>query len=627
MTEMERKTASRPTTIEDGEYVAEDDSIIGRAFVWSLVVIGLVVVVVIAAILLLRGGDEAEQIVLEKDPGAITGLERETASMPQVEFADSTSESGIDFTHLNGAVGERMLPETMGGGVAFLDVDGDSDQDLLLINGSSWPWDETPDQVQSSMLYRNDGSGHFSNVTSGSGLDVRLYGMGVACGDYDSDDDPDVYITTLGENKLFRNDGGTFTDVTASSGVGGAADDWSTSAGFFDYDNDGDLDLMVCNYIEWSRQIDLQLNFTLNGTDRAYGPPTYYTGSFCQLYRNDGDGAFTDVSRDAGLHVVNSETGMPVGKSLALAPIDFDADGDMDVVVANDTTQNFLLENKGDGTFVDIGAGSGVAFDGMGTSTGAMGIDSAFYRNDDDLAVGIGNFANEMTSFYVRQGGSSQFSDDSMIEGIGSPSRVALSFGLFFFDYDLDGRLDLLQANGHLEEEINELQPSQHYRQSAQLFWNAGPDARSTFSEVPDETSGDLSKPIVGRGAAYADIDSDGDLDVVLTQTGGAPLLLRNEQKLGHHWLRVKLIGAPGNRDAIGAWVELTVDGATQRRQVMPTRSYLSQVELPITFGLGEATSVDVLRVRWPDGTTQEVDVDQVDREMVVEQGVVRAPA
>jgi len=302
-----------------------------------------------------------------------------------------------------------------------------------------------------------------------------------------------------------------------------------------------------------------------------------------------------------------------VSKALAANFTDLDGDGHIDILVANDTVQNSLFHNRGDGTFEEIGATSGIGFDSAGNATGAMGIDVAHYRNDDQLGVGIANFANEMSSLYVSQRGL-QFTDESMGEGVGAPSRLHLSFGLFFFDYDLDGRVDLLQANGHLEDEINAFQASQHYEQPAQLFWNAGPQARACYVEVPRETTGDLSRPIVGRATAYGDIDGDGDLDVAVTQVGGSPLLLRNDQDLGNHWLRVRLIGERSNRDGIGAWIEVEAGGSTQRRQVMPTRSYLAQVELAVTFGLGAAERVDALRVSWPGGSVQEVGAVEVDR-------------
>ena len=613
---------AEPDLIPEEELVPEDDAIIGRAFRWSAVVIVLIVAFVGLAVLWANRTEPVVEVVIEKDPGAIENLQPTIETLPDVSFKDITVEAGIDFVHTNGARGDKLLPETMGSGAAFFDYDGDGDQDLLLINSTHWPGVEYTGPLPTMALYRNDGQGAFSNVTIGSGLEVTAYGMGVAVGDYDNDGNVDVFITAVGFNHLYHNLGGYFQDVTAQAGVAGGETQWGSSASFFDYDNDGDLDLLVANYVHWSREIDFKLNFTLNGTDRAYGPPTNYRGEYPTLYRNNGDGTFTDVSAEAGMQIDNPATGLPVAKALAILPVDIDGDGFIDLVIANDTVPNFLFRNNTDGTFQEIGARGGIAFNSAGKATGAMGIDAGHYRNDRDLAISIGNFANEMTSLYVSQREALQFADQAIGEGIGSPTRLGLTFGLFFFDYDLDGRLDLLQANGHLEDEINTVQPSQHYRQPAQVFWNAGPQTRSCFVEVPTSQLGDLSMPIVGRGAAYADIDGDGDLDVLLTQAGGPPMLLRNEQDLGHHWLRVKLIGRTCNRDAIGAWVELTAAGVTQRRQVMPTRSYLSQVELPVTFGLGDATEVDSLRIIWPDQATQEVAVDQLDTMLVIEQPV-----
>ncbi|MHC4909992.1 MAG: CRTAC1 family protein [Planctomycetota bacterium] len=593
----------------------QDDQIIGTAFKWSIIVVAGIGVVVVGAILLFGGGDEGGETIIDKDPIEVPVLETRE-EIPLVVFTDVTTDAGIDFVHVNGDAGDRMLPETMGGGNAFFDADNDGDQDLLLVNSRPWPWNGGGDDaLPTSAFYRNDGSGSFTNDTTAVGLDVALYGMGVAVGDYDGDGLIDVYLTAVGGNRLFRNTGSAFEDVTSVAGVSGSDDDWSTGAGFFDADGDGDLDLFVCNYVKWSRDIDLAVDYTLVGIGRAYGPPANYEGSHCTLFRNDGDGAFTDVSESAGLHVVNSVTGRAVGKALALLPMDIDGDGDLDVLVANDTTRNFLFINDGGGVFEESGAKAGVAYDGMGSATGAMGMDAAWYRNSDDVAVSIGNFANETTSFFVRQAGSTQFSDDALVEGVGSPSRIVLTFGLFFFDYDLDGRLDFLQANGHLEREINTVQSSQHYRQPTQLYWNAGPDAPAAYSLVSPDTTGDLAAMRVGRGASYADIDGDGDLDALVTQTGGPPSLLRNDQNLGNHWLRVVLDHPAPNTGAIGASVELACGGERQRRVVSPTRSYLSQVELPVTFGLPAGTLAgDVsLTVTWPDGTPQAVRVPAMD--------------
>ncbi|MCA8955929.1 MAG: CRTAC1 family protein, partial [Planctomycetes bacterium] len=373
--------------------------------------------------------------------------------------------------------------------------------------------------------------------------------------------------------------------------------------------NDGDLDLMVCNYVKWSRQIDTELAFSMNGRDRAYGPPIQYQGSFPYLYRNDGGGRFTDVSAAAGVQVKNPATGAPVAKSLALVFFDFDRDGFADVLIANDTVQNFLFHNRRDGTFAEIGLRAGIGFDAEGRATGAMGIDAARFRDGESVGVAIGNFANEMTSLFVSGRDPLQFSDQAASEGIGAPSRLSLSFGLFFFDYDLDGRLDLLQANGHIEDAIQQVQPSQHYAQPAQLFWNQGPAARCCFVPIPADTVGDLAQPMVARGAAYADIDGDLDLDVLLVQLNGPPRLLRNEQQLGHHALRLVLRGTRSNRNAIGARVIASFGGQTVEQTVAPTRSYLSQVELPVTIGLGTHRAVDQLTIHWPGGAVQKVPV------------------
>jgi hypothetical protein len=513
----------------------------------------------------------------------------------------------------------------MGSGAAFLDFDGDGDQDLLLVNGADWPWTEparraTP--APTSALYANDGRGRFTDVTAGSGLDVSLYGMGAAVGDYDNDGRPDLFLTAVGGNRLFRNlGGGKFADVTREAGVGGNPEGWSSCAAWLDYDHDGRLDLFVGNYVQWSRAIDLQIGFKIDGKTRAYGQPMTFSGNQPFLYRNEGNGRFTERAAEAGLHVSNPNTRVPVAKSLGVAPADLNGDGWTDLIVANDTVQNMVFTNSGRGTFREIGALAGIAFDANGQTRGAMGIDTAHYRNDDTLGVAIGNFANEMTALYVSQRDPCLFVDEAIPEGVGPASRLLLKFGIFFFDYDLDGRPDLLSCNGHLDADIVKLQASQSYAQPAQLFWNTGNRHGATFAPVDAAHAGpDLFKPIVGRGSAYADIDGDGDLDVVLTQTAGAPLLLRNDQQTGHHWLRVRLVGSQANRDALGARVRLRAGGVTQTREITSGRSYLSQSELPLTFGLGPADRVDELEIRWPGGPTQKLTGLPVDRLMTVTQ-------
>lgn len=594
------------------ETARDDDAIIGRMFRWSALGILLIAAVVGTAIYLMR--PSSEPVVVDEGPIVLPKKQERVAEPPAVQFVEVGASIGVDFVHTNGARGDKLLPETMGGGCAAFDYDSDGDPDLLFVNSDRWSGDTSSEPAPVTRLFRNDGAEGFRDVTAESGLGIRFYGMGVATGDYDNDGDPDVFLSGVGPNRLFINEGGRFRDVTAEAGVAGGDDSWSSGSGFFDYDNDGLLDLFVCNYVRWTAAIDREIDFQLTGVGRAYGPPNNFEGSHSSLYRNLGNGSFEDVSESAGIRVNNPATGKPLGKALAILPIDFDQDGWIDLVVANDTVQNFLFHNQSGEKFDEIGSLSGIAYDSRGLATGAMGIDGGHYRDDDTLAVAIANFANERSSLYVAQEGGSLFTDESITEGIGPASLLMLSFGLFFFDYDLDGKLDLLQANGHLEEEIHVVQSSQQYRQSAQLFWNCGQASGRCFVVVDAAQSGDLARPIVGRGATYADLDKDGDLDVVLTQIGGHPLVLRNDQQLGHHWLRVKLRGTTSNRDAIGAWVELSAGGHVQRRQVMPTRSYLSQVELPVTFGLAESTRVDSLRVRWPSGKEQEVSVPGVDR-------------
>jgi len=590
------------------------DQIIGHAFKRSLLVAAVLAVVAVVFILVKSALREDKAVV--EAPAEPPVRVRSQVHAPQVKFTDISEQSGIDFTHVTGAYGDKLLPETMGSGAAFFDYDNDADPDLLLINSDYWP-----DHIEAGVspaimkLYQNDGLGQFTDVTEAAGLAVSLYGMGAAVGDYDNDGDADVFVTVYGENRLFRNDAGQFRDATAEAGIGGAADAWSTSAAFTDIDNDGDLDLFVANYVRWSRQIDLDVNFQLTGIGRAYGPPNAYEGTYNYLYRNDGNGHFSDISSDSGIQVDNPATAKPMGKALAVAPVDLDRDGWMDLLVANDTVQNFFFHNRGDGVFEEIGGPLGIAFDRNGKATGAMGADVAHFRNNPDLGFAIGNFANEMTSLYVTQGSGFLFTDEATVEGIGPASRRALTFGLFFFDYDLDGRLDFLQANGHLEGDINKVQSSQHYRQPPQLFWNCGNACEASFLLQPAEANGDLGTALVGRGASYADIDGDGDIDVVITQNGGPPLLLRNDLAVGHHWLRVKLTGTSVNRDAIGAWVEVRTGPTVQRRQVMPSRSYLSQVEPVLTFGLGKADKVDSVEVIWPDGGHQllkQVNIDSL---------------
>jgi hypothetical protein len=593
------------------------EALIRRAFYRSLAVIVAIALAVTGIWYFTRDNTTPQAVEEAVVSGPVIEESAPPQAAPPVTFTDITREAGIDFVHVNGSTGEKLMPETIGSGAAFLDYDNDGDQDLLLVNSKWWPGEER-EPTPTLAFYRNDGHGRFTDVTAEAGLKITCFGMGAGVGDYDNDGWTDLYITTLGKNYLFRNDHGRFVDVTARADVAGLDTDWSTAAAFIDYDNDGDLDLFVGNYVLWSRKIDLEIDFQLTGLGRAFGAPNHFTGANNRLYRNEGDGRFSDVSLAAGIAVNDPVTGMPEGKTLGVAPIDYDRDGWIDLVTSNDTVRNFLYHNLGNGRFEEIGSLEGIAYDRNGKATGAMGIDAAYFRNDSDLGIGIGNFANEMSSLFVTEAGHAPFADEAILVGFGPASRLALTFGLFFFDYDLDGRLDIFQANGHLEGDINVVQPSQTYAQPAQLFWNCGDACRTPF--VLAENTGDLAMPLVGRGAAYADIDGDGDLDIVVVQNGRRAVLFRNDQQLGHHWLRVKLEGRTVNRNAIGAELTLTANGVTQRRSVMPTHSYLSQVELPVTFGLGDAQQVDNLTVTWPNGQSQNVPVTEVDTTLTITQ-------
>ncbi len=628
------KTVEPQAEVDSGEeFVPADDRIIAKAFWLSLGVMAVFAVPAATIMFLLMRPKPTPVIepvnVKPAQPRVVEG----EVSIPTITFTDITEAAGIDFVAENGAVGEKLLPETMGCGAAFFDLDNDGDQDLLFVNATTWdrvpgvmPDAKAPEgRGPTAGLYRNDGRGNFTNITAGSGLDVGIYGQGVACGDVDGDGFTDVFITAVGRNHLFRNLGdGRFEDVTDRAGVAGNDSNplkWSTSAAFADLDQDGDLDLVVCNYVAWSREADFQVNYTLTGIGRAYGPPTNFPGETCLLYRNGGEGVFENVTVSAGMNVKDATDERPSAKALGVVPIDLDGDGWLDLVIANDTVRKFVFLNQKDGTFKEVGADTGVAFDREGAATGAMGLDVANYLNNHELAIVVGNFANQMSSLYITQGRPMRFSDAAITEGIGPATRLSLTFGVFFFDADLDGRLDILHANGHVENEINTVQESQHYEQPGQLFWNAGSDHRTCFVEVPKDRTGDLSRPIVGRGAAYGDIDGDGDLDVVLTQPKGRPMLLRNDQVINHHWLRVKLAGRKGASESIGAKIVLKAEGLEQTRFVMPSRSYLSQMELVQTFGLGDVSKVDSVVVIWPNGVTRTVESPDVDRVLFIEQG------
>jgi hypothetical protein len=511
-------------------------------------------------------------------------------------FAEKAAAMGIDFVHVTGASGKKWMPETMGGGVAVLDYDGDGRPDLLFVSGSYWPGDPRAASQKSSLaLYRNEGAGadglpRFRNVTREAGLEKVFYGMGASVGDYDNDGRDDVYVTALGGNHLFHNVGGRFEDVTKIAGL--ADSGWGTSSAWLDFDGDGRLDLYVGRYVDWSPAKDLYC--TLDGKTKSYCTPERYPGTSSHLYRNLGGGRFEDVTKKAGIATENQ-------KALGVAPWDYDGDGRVDILVSNDTAPNNLFHNRGDGTFEDVAIPAGIAVDEAGRARGAMGAAWADTKNGKGWALAIGNFSNELKSLYWTDAGE-VFLDESPKSGVGPTSFLDLTFGVLFFDADLDGRMDLLLANGHVEPTIHEVQKDVAYRQAPTLYRNSG-DGRFT---ALGERSGDLAKPLVARGAAYADLDGDGDLDVVLVENGGPARVYINPTNAPQKSVRLRLVGTGrSNRDAVGARVTVTIGGRSLSQQVSGGQSYLSASEKTLTFGLGDAPKIDLLEIRWPDGATQ----------------------
>ena len=530
-----------------------------------------------------------------------------TAAAALPTFTDVTSAAGIRFRHNNGAFGKKYLPETMGAGVVFFDADGDGWQDVLLINSTNWPGRPT---ARSSLhaLYRNNGDGRFADVTSSSGLGVSMYGLGAAAADYDNDGRQDVYITGLDGNRLFRGiGGGRFEDVTARAGVG--ASGFSTCAVWFDYDNDGRVDLFVCRYVEWSIKTDLFC--TLDGQTKSYCTPESYKGQSPVLFRNTGKGTFEDVTKAAGLYD-------PASKALGAALIDYDADGRIDLFVANDTQPNRLYRNRGSGTFTDVAVTAGVAFNEAGVARAGMGADAADYDGSGRASLVIGNFSNEMMALYTNEG-NGLFIDEAPTSTIGRNSLLTLTFACFFIDYDLDGLLDVFAANGHVADDIQRVQPRVSYAQPPHLFRNLG--ARR-FEEVTVRSGAALRRPMVARGAAHGDYDGDGDPDLLISTNNGPAALLRNDGATGHRALRITLRGTASNRDGIGARVSIRMADGSRRWQMVKTgSSYLSQSELPITFGLGLAHGVQAVEIAWPSGRTDRLAVEKSGQSLIIEEG------
>jgi hypothetical protein len=510
-------------------------------------------------------------------------------------LADVTARSGISFHHNSGAFGAKYLPETLGPGCAFLDYDGDGWLDVLLVNGDGWSGGHMGNRSGRSTLslYRNNRDGTFTDVTDVAGLAVEMYGMGVAVADYNNDGFPDIFITAVGQNRLFQNTGrGAFNDVTQKSGLGGRRG-FSTSALWFDYNRDGLLDLFVCNYVQWSPEHDVFCS--VDGRNKSYCTPEAYHGSTCWLFRNRGDGTFEDVTAKSGIFDTTS-------KSLGVAMLDYDHDGWPDLFVANDTQPNKLYRNRRDGTFEDVAVRAGVAFSEDGRARAGMGVDVADFDNSGVAGIAITNFDDEMIALY-RPHGRGIYQDAAIAAGVGQPSRMRLGFGCAFLDVNLDGHLDLAAVNGHIDETVRNITGNHGYAQPPHLFLS---DGKGGFRDVAAQLGGGFAAPKVGRGLAYGDFDRDGDLDLLLTTNQGSAYLYRNDLTSGNRSLRFRLQGTKSNRDGIGAMVRVTTPDGTQSRMVKTGSSYLSQSELTVTFGLAMRDRVDRLVIEWPSGQVQD---------------------
>jgi hypothetical protein len=528
-----------------------------------------------------------------------------------VGFEDATAAAGLVFTHVNGASGRKFMLETLGAGVCVFDYDGDGLQDVFFVQSGVLPGFAAAAPPRAA-LFRNLGGGRFEEVTGRAGLagPADRYGFGCAAADVDGDGDRDLYVTFYGPNVLYRNNGdGTFTDVTDRARVGNPL--WSTSAAFADYDGDGDLDLYVANYVDFDLRNDLYCGENRPGW-RTVCHPRNFDSQPDVLYRNRGDGTFEDVTRAAGILDTT-------GKGLGLVWGDLDDDGHEDLYVANDDTPNFLWRNRGNGTFEEIGDLSGTALSEDGVPQAGMGTDMADYDNDGRLDLFVTNLSEESNELYRNDGGL-MFSNRTFPSGLGAPSILDLGFGTFFFDADHDGRLDLFVANGHIIDNIHLYSDTVTFEQPARLFRNLG-DGRFDLPPVPPGSP--LARPRVGRGAVPFDYDDDGDLDVLMTQNGGPAVLLRHTGSPGRHWAAVLLAGTPPNTDAIGARVTLVAGGRSQVRHARTAMSYLSQGDGRLHFGLGEATRVDRIVVRWPGrrGFTEEFADLPADRVLTLRQG------
>jgi enediyne biosynthesis protein E4 len=525
-----------------------------------------------------------------------------------IQFTDVTTQAGIHFKYNSGAFGKKYLPETMGPGVCAIDYDNDGWQDILLVNSMDWRGHKTGKSLPA--LYHNNKDGTFTDVTRQAGLAIEMYGLGCTVGDYDNDGSDDIYVTAVGSSHLFHNLGnGKFADVTTKAGV--ASPGFGVSAAWVDYDNDGKLDLFVAHYVKWSIATDQYCSLT--GKGKSYCTPEAYKGESSELFRNRGNGTFENVTKRAGL-LDNSS------KALGIALIDYDNDGWMDLLVTNDTQPNKLYHNNRNGTFTDVGVAAGIAFSDAGTTRAGMGADAADFDNSGRQSLVIGNFANEGMALYHNDG-SGLFTDEATNSGLSRMTLQSLTFGALFFDYDLDSRPDILAVNGHVADDISQLQPTIKYAQSPQVFRN---DGNNKFEDVTAKLGRAIQQPVVGRGAAYLDYDNDGDLDLAIMNNRGSARLLRNDNANQNDVLRVKTIGTKSNRDGIGAKVVLKTNTGTRLSAMVKSgSSYLSQSELPLTFGLGKAGSVKsvTLEITWPSGHKDSIANVRPDQFVTVQEG------
>ena len=527
-------------------------------------------------------------------------------SMAQIHFRDITAQAGIHFTHNNGAFGKKWLPETMGPGCAFIDYDNDGYPDIVLINGEDFPG-HPHGGATTLKLYHNDHDGTFTDVTRKAGLAVPIYGFGVAVGDYDNDGFDDLFVSGLGQSHLFHNNGnGTFTDVTKAAGLWGP-NEFSTSAAWVDYDRDGKLDLVVANYVQWSEQGDLYC--TLDGAHKSYCTPESYKGTSVRLWHNLGGGKFEDATQKSGL-------GDPTSKSLGITILDYNGDGWPDILIANDTQPNKLYLNKQNGTFEEKGVAAGIGFSEDGVARAGMGTDAADYDRSGHTSVLIGNFSNQMVSLYHNEG-NGLFVDEAPQSEVGRATLVTLGFGCFFFDYDNDGWQDIFVADGHIEDQIEKVQKRVSYAEPPHLFRNLG---GGKFTEVTAEMGKGFAAPKVARAAAYADIDNDGFLDILLTTNAGPAYLFHNEGGTNHS-LRVKLVGTKSNRDGIGTVVRVTAGNDKQWKMPRSGSSYLAQSELVLTFGLGSQIKADTIEIQWPSGQVDKLSNVNAGQTVTVQEG------